>query len=411
MKHHIIIITFLLLSGAAAAQPLDSLIAIAMGNNPELRGLFLEYRAALEQGPQVSELPDPEVGVGVSILPVETRLGPQWVRLGVTQMFPWVGTLKAREDVVLTMARSKYERAEALKQELAYKVKQAYLQLYDLRRRREVIRRNLRFYRGMEEMALIKVESGETTLADVLSVQLKIQELSKQLELLENREAKPQAMLNQVLNRSVQTPVQVRDTLATATLVLDREALDTIIQQNHPALKALDWQQEASRQAIELNALSRKPSFGAGIDYILTGGRSDAEPANNGRDALGLRGMIKIPLFTKKYDAKEQEEQLKIEALEHQKESLQSKFMAAIEQAYADYRDALLQLELYQQQKETLQSAIDILTTRYSTEGRGFDELLRLQAEQVNYDLKALQAIVQSHLAVIEVERLTEFGY
>ena len=84
-----------------------------MENNLEVRALQLEYEAALQRAPQVSQLPDPEVGLGIFALPVETRLGPQWVRLGATQMFPWKGKLQAREDVVLAMARADYERIKA----------------------------------------------------------------------------------------------------------------------------------------------------------------------------------------------------------------------------------------------------------------------------------------------------------
>ena len=410
MKNAIILVLSLL-SSAAAAQPLDTLITTAMANNPELKALFLEYRAQLERAPQVSELPDPEVSVGVSILPVETRLGPQWVRTGITQMFPWTGTLQAKEDIVLTMARAQYEQAEALKQELAYQTSRAYYQLYDLRQRRDVLRRNLRFFRGLEQLALAKVESGRATGADVLRVQLQTQELEQQLEILQNRENNPLSTLNQVLNRPLDTPVSVSDTLPVADLLLDRNLVDSIIRSNHPMLQMLTYEQEAARREIELNDIDRKPTFGFGIDYIFTGKRSDAEPVSNGRDALGVRGSIQIPLFTNKYSAKEQEERLRIDALEHQKLDLRQKYLAAVERAYTDYRDAQLELELVGRQQATLQSAINILTTRYSSEGRGFDELLRLQVDQVNYDFRRLDAIVQSHLAKAEVERLTEFGW
>ena len=58
------------------SQPLDTIIARAMDNNLEARALQQEYEAALQRAPQVSQLPDPEVGLGIFALPVETRLGP-----------------------------------------------------------------------------------------------------------------------------------------------------------------------------------------------------------------------------------------------------------------------------------------------------------------------------------------------
>jgi hypothetical protein len=37
--------------------------------------------------------------------------------------------------------------------------------------------------------------------------------------------------------------------------------------------------------------------------------------------------------------------------------------------------------------------------------GIGFDELLQLEKELIEYDLKTLKAIVQSHLAKSKIER------
>jgi len=393
----------------AVAQPLDTLVAAAYHNNLELRALYGEYLAALERGDQVNQLPDPELGLGVFVLPVETRLGPQWVRLGVTQLFPWVGTLEAREDLAVAVARTRYQRTEELRQELAYRVKQAYYQLYELERSQEIIRDNLRLFRSLERLALASLESGEGSAADVLRAQLRIQEQEQELAILENREAKPLATLNQLLDRPLNTPVAVADTLAIATLALDRDTLSAFIALNHPTIQRLSLEQEVARREIEVNDRERGPTFGVGLDYIITGKRSDAEPVHNGRDALLPRALIKIPLFTGKYAAKEREKTLRIEAVDHRKAELRSQYLAAVERAYADFREVQLQEALYRQQLRTIDGAISILTTRYSTEGHGFDELLRLRLEQAGYDRKLLEAVVKSHLVKAEIERLVEY--
>ncbi len=72
-----------------------------MNENLELKIFEKEYLAALEKAPQVSQLPDPEAGIGVFPLPVETRLGAQILRVGATQMFPWKGTLDSKKDLEL----------------------------------------------------------------------------------------------------------------------------------------------------------------------------------------------------------------------------------------------------------------------------------------------------------------------
>ena len=115
----------------------------------------------------------------------------------------------------------------------------------------------------MEQLALTKVESGKATAADVLRVQLKTEELKQELNILEIAKAKPIATINQLLNRPVQTPIRINDSLAFAIIPFDRVALIKRIEANHPTLRMFELQQEVAQQAIKVNDLNNKPSFGA----------------------------------------------------------------------------------------------------------------------------------------------------
>jgi len=120
---------------------------------------------------------------------------------------------------------------------------------------------------------------------------------------------------------------------------------------------------------------------------------------------LQLRGVIRVPISQGKYSAKQREEDYRIVALDHSKANTLSQFRSAIEQAYADHEEARLKIELYERQIEITSAAIRILEGEYSTQGNNFDELLRLEQELIDYDLKLLYAIVASHQAKNRVER------
>ncbi len=99
-RYNIIIgILFLLISSMVSAQDdLVGYLQTSAQNNPGLKARFNEYLAALEVAPQVKSLPDPQLAFGYFIQPVETRVGPQQFKISVSQMFPWFGTLKAKEN-------------------------------------------------------------------------------------------------------------------------------------------------------------------------------------------------------------------------------------------------------------------------------------------------------------------------
>ncbi len=90
---------------------------------------YLAY-AALEMVSQGRTLPDPEFNYGYFIQEVETRVGPQEQRVGLSQMFPWFGKSRLRGEAALEGANAMQQQYEAAKLRLFDEVKQAYYELY-----------------------------------------------------------------------------------------------------------------------------------------------------------------------------------------------------------------------------------------------------------------------------------------
>ncbi|MFT6149570.1 MAG: outer membrane protein TolC [Saprospiraceae bacterium] len=398
-------ICLLLLPMISFTQPLDSLISMTFANNLDLQILDKQYKSKLQLALQIAPRPDPELGVGVFPLPVETRLGAQIARVSATQMFPQKGMVNAKKALADAQAQPILEQITARKLDLTYQVKIAWLKVYELDKSCEIIGRNSRILKSLEALALIKVEIGKANPADVLQVQLNLQMLENERLILQKQREKPLADLKRILNKDEPTEITIIDSLEFSVLRYQKDSLLAAIQVHHPMVKMYGLQQEVSKKTIEVNALKGQPTFGVGLDYITVIGRSDAEVQGNGRDIIQLRGMVKIPLYKSQYKAKAQEELLKIEALELQKEHITDQFMAVIEKAYVDYETAQLRLNLYRQQIRTTKAAIDFLEAAYSVDGRKFEELLRLEKSLIDYDLMILKAIVKSHQAKIMVEQ------
>ena len=406
----ILLICLVALANSLFAQSLDSLLKMAYDNNPELKALQLEYEAALQKGPQVSQLPDPTVSVGVPVLRPETRLGGQVFSISASQMFPWFGTLKAKEDVALTMAKSKYERVAAERLNIDYQIKTAYYNLYLLQAKQTITQRNIRIFETIEKVALSKVESGKSIASDVLNVRIKLEELNQQLKIFEAQKHGFYAIINEAVNNPTNTIIEA-DSLkvSLAELSYDLEEYKQNIEANHPLIKQLDWNIETSNKALALNTLDGKPTFGVGIDYSLVDSRTDAIPVNNGRDILIPKVMVSIPIYRKKYAAKKEEEKLKQQAYSYQKENLTNRMISNIQSYKSEYESAKLMYELANKQIEISQSAYDILLAEYSSKGNKFDELMKLQSDINRFEIEIIKAIVQSHLVKFKIERLTDF--
>jgi len=347
----------------------------------------------LQKAPQVSQFPNTEVGIGGFPLPVQTRVGPQFVRLSATQMFPQFGILSDKVDVENSKSKVILEKMKVKALKIAYAIKQNYYQLYELRNSQQIIQKNMDLLNSLERLAEAKIRSGKSSAADVVRIQLNKEKLQQKLDVLESKETIPLVRLNELLERPLETEITIKQDFNLAILTYNKETILANIAEKNPALNQLALKQEVSKKAIELNKTNKKPSFGVGMDYIY------------GRDILQVRATVKFPIQKKKFTAKEEEEKLKIEGLELQKENLLTNYEAQIATGFAQHQTAKIEIQSLERQITLTKSAIKILTAEYAAKGKSFDELLRLEMDLIDYELQILKAVVASHYAKNNIER------
>lgn len=401
-----ILILCLGIPGKLVSQPLDSLLGMARAQNLTLLALQGEYRAALEKVAQSRLLPSTEVGLGGFVLPVQTRVGPQRMRLGFMQKVPWFGTLDAQEQLSKASAEPLSKQVEIAAIQISYQIKLAYFLLYELQEKKKILSRTIEFWESLRRLSLKKLEGGKASTADVLRLEIKLRELNKKIEIIDQKVLQPQADINQLLNRELGHSIQVSEALTFAELST-RTANDTQnISKQHPSLGYLSMQQSLAKRMIELNEKQGKPSLGFGADYLFVEGIPSANIIGNGRDILQVKASLNIPLQRKPYQAKKQEELLKIEALEHRKHALEDEFSARIQKSTAAHEEARLYYELYTEQVSSTRAVIDILQSDYSNHGNRFDELINLELDLLDYEIKQLEAIVTSHKVKAAIEQI-----
>ena len=96
-----LIVIGLLLSLNVNGQKLEEYLLIASKNNSEIKAAYTEFEIAMQKSPQVKSLPDPTLTLSAFGRMVETRVGAQEARFSIMQMFPWFGTLAAKENVAM----------------------------------------------------------------------------------------------------------------------------------------------------------------------------------------------------------------------------------------------------------------------------------------------------------------------
>ena len=396
---YIIGLFFLLVTSVLSAQKeLESYLQSAAENNPGLKAKFKDYMAALEVAPQVKALPDPKVAFGYFISPVETRVGPQQVKISASQMFPWFGTQSAKENVAIQLAKVKYEVFLEAKSKLFNETRSTYFNIYYNLRAIEITRENQTILNTFQKLANIKVETGRVSAVDVYRIEMEIGDLENQLALLLDKQYVLELMFNNLLNTEGGQAVITPDILWTDDVSLGKEqVMDSILSNNH-LLLILSMQQEALTYRKELVQKLSKPDFSVGLDYTFIG-----QGENNlaGTDAFVFPMVgISIPLYRNKYKAMVNEVVFLQESKGFEKTDKMNLLETILENAWKEYLDADRRIRLYISQLELANQSMKLLETEYASGNKNFEEILRMERRVLKYGLELERARSDKQAAI-----------
>ena len=439
-------------------QSLDDYLQIAVENNPEVKAYYHEYLAAVEQINQAGALADPELSVGLFFKPMDRFMGRQHADIQLMQMFPWFGTPGIQRTEAANMSRARYERLEDIKNNLIFEVKSKWYEMYRMQEESRILEENIEIIKTYERLALARFQnagtgassgrmpasegssgsmggmgSGNSTsqtggrvqtypktsgatasmttssasgMSDVLRIRMQLGEMESDLFYLQDARELLKAEFNQLLNRRYDEAVTIADTLESTQLVVERMALLDSITANNPMLKMLDAEMDVYAAQKEMSRLEGRPMLGLGLNYMPFSPREGDGMSMGGKDMVMPMVSITLPVYRKKYKALAKAAELNQMAVQNRKESTTNQLAVQWRATLADLDDANRKTTLYNEQSALARQALKLLLTGYSTNGQGFDDVLQVQQELLNYQAQLVNAIVKQHTSVAMLEML-----
>ncbi len=405
-KIYLILVMMLSLASAYSADTvLNNYLEEAAKNNPALKAKFNEYLAALEKVPQVSSLPDPKLTFGYFISPVETRTGPQSFSLSLAQMYPWFGQLDYQGRVASEMAKAKLEQFRDLKYRLFSDVKKLWYRLYELDQKIRLTKDNIFIVESFKELATVKFEAGKASMVDIIRTDLELDELNNNLKYLEDSKEPLFAKFRQLLNNR-KAEIEIATTIDAESISISKEAAyDSIIASN-PKLRKLDYESKSWENKSIAAEKAGYPNITFGLNYVNINPRTDLNPARNGADAVMPMLGISLPIYRGKYDAAVQEATINQQVVADTRIDLENKLKADFEGYYRDYADAVRRVDLYKSQLILAGQALNLLVTAYSTDGKDFEEILRIERKILYYQLQLEEAMADRNVYVADINYL-----
>ncbi|MCX2838077.1 TolC family protein [Salinimicrobium sp. MT39] len=394
---------FFLYFGSIEAQTLEDYLLIAVENNPQVKAAYSEFEAALQEAPQVKSLPDPTLTVSAFGQMVETRLGPQEARFSIMQMFPWFGTLEARENVATLMAEAKFKAFLETRNEILLQVSSKYYELYELGQQLQYQQENLDILQNYKDLALSRVSAGSGALSDVLQADIMRNESITGLDVIRLRKDVLLAQFNALLDRERSEAVVVPNEVETLP---ENAIFDTLVD-NNPQLEELENMAASARAREELAKKEGMPNVGLGLDYVIVGERRDMAVEDNGRDAIMPMLTVSLPIFRGKYKAERKQAAFLAESYEQRKEGLKNQLSAELEAAFFEVREAQAMLQLYRRQVESSEQVLNLLLSSYRNAASDFEEVLRVRQELLKYQLAVAGAEANYLTALARIDYLS----
>jgi outer membrane protein TolC len=147
--------------------------------------------------------------------------------------------------------------------------------------------------------------------------------------------------------------------------------------------------------------------IGAGFNYMIFSPRTgNDQMAMGGQNMLMPMVSVTIPINRKRYGAMGKEAELLREAAQYEQTGVRNLLSVQWDEAIRDLDNAERRIRLYREQETLAGQTLRLITTAYSAEGAGFEEVLRVQQQLIDYRLNLIQAVVDQNKTIARIEML-----
>ena len=392
MKKKIFYLITLLLSTALQAQSLEHYLSLALSNNPQLQALNMRYEIAEEKINQAASVPKATFGAGYFASEPETRTGPQRFKLSVSQMLPWFGTLKARQDYARSLVETEGLDRLIVERQLALSLAQSYYRLYGYQQKMRIIETAIELFKSYEALALKALENGSASVVNVLQLQIEQNKLSEEfLKIQELEKAEEVAFANLLSDDSFEG-IQFSEMLEIPLEDLMHEQSRLAV---NPEILKYDKLFSAVQQSEIVNQKEAQPSLGLGLDYIAVQQRSDVLLNENGKDILMPMLKLSVPLFKSKHSSVAQQLELKQRELNYEKNHRLNLLENKLAQAIALQNQAQISFKSQDANSAQTQKMKEVVLSNFESDRQKLTEVIAMEQLYLQFEFKKIEAVVQ----------------
>lgn len=392
-------------TASTSFSELNALIDEGLLNNPHIKAKHSQWKSAIFKAKYISKHPDPKARISYFGESVETRVGPQEQKYGISQTIPFPGKLSLKGSAQNAHANMLQEQYKASQQELVKNIKFVYFDIFWVDAAISITENEKSVLSNMEHVARKKYELNVTSYQDVIKAQVELSKLEDKLLRFKQNRASLVSMMNSLLNRPAGTAFDTISVFEPQPFTLTLENLKEIGTKTRQELLAAEYAVEKAKKERLLSKLNYLPDFTLSYDRFQIGD-GETTQIEDGKDAWLGTLQINLPIWFGKLNSQVNEKEQNLNAKKEHYQNIQNRVTYEIEDAYykiQSYKDivTLYKKALVPQAEQAFEAA------RTGYESKKVDFLNWLDAERVylHSSLAYYKSIVDYQKSIAHLER------
>lgn len=380
--------------------PIQALLKV----NPEVKAVRLNVKAQEEAVKIAGVLPDPKFELTTAFAPVQTRNGPIENQLMLGQRFPLWGKLSRQEKIAI----KKMELAELMLLKTKLKVVNEFeinlAKLHRIQNSLDILDNYIKELDSFRKIALSQYSTGKgLTQHPILKLQIEQTLIQTKTNNLQGELEIVNQSMNRLFDHQMDSNILYKSRVRNLPDESSNQWKSLAIQTNPEVLGSYITEEIATLKR-ELSEKMNYPDLTTGVTYTAVGPTDLKGAVSSGKDALGVKLGINIPLWFKRNRARVESARQMEYGSKEKTEDIENRLEEKIESLSKDLDEINETISLY---KTRLIPEVDqMLSSAYAAYETGrisFLDLLDSERMAVNLELeyervKSKQLIVEANI-------------
>ena len=392
------------------AQPIGLELLVALGYewSPGLKAAREKIRAVLEQYPQAVYLENVLRQYNAFTKQLNTKVGPMTHKEMMTMKFPFPGTLVLKGQVITEDVLIAQKEFEITLRDLVTEIKLAYYDYLFLTEATRINEENQKLLQQMIAIAQTKFRVGQGKYSNVIMAQVELSKLANVIITLEQQRETIIARINTLLNSSADLPlgepVPIEEERVAPTLA----ELYELAVENRQEIQKQKLTISKMALVVEMAKQMTYPDPTLGASYFENRSMPDLKHTEKMPMTFSTRRTLN-PTNTAWFGHRNSyihEMGVKIEAMEHRIEELESSLRFVVKKHHFGMETANRSVRLYRQTLlPQARQALEAANTAYQAAQIDFLSFLDAQRTLLNLRIEEQRALRDYHQHLTQLEQ------